>query len=273
MSTESSQPEFEWIPQWKGLAKVFLEPQKKQEIANGRSLRVFVHPWGFHWINGKDEFTSQWSEVVAIFRHVTRHSTNLIPTHTEYSYTVHLKGGPWRRVKANLPARAAAKSRSTRLQAVPGTTIPVTIEQLGRLLESGVTRDQLPKAIVLFNAGQTVSFGPLKVTPAGLSSGTDLVPWAEVQGVATTHGFVQVKKAGKWLAWKTVPVAKIPNYFVFDALVQAILAQRQHALPGVPESRDAGLAGGRGASRYSARPCRPPCHRRHAAARPPPRRA
>jgi hypothetical protein len=229
VNTYGQPPEFAWIPEWKGLSKVFLGTQKKQDIANGRSLRVFVYPWGFHWINGNDEFTAQWSEVLGIFHHVTRHSTNGVPTYTEYHYAMQLSGGRTRAIKGTLRARAASQSQGTRMQAVPGATMPVTIEQLGRLLESGVTRDQLPRAIECFRAGQTVSFGPLTVSPAGIASGPNMVPWHEVQGVRTASGYVHVKKAGKWLAWKTVAVAKIPNYFVFDALVQAILAQRQHA--------------------------------------------
>ena len=43
---------------------------------------------------------------------------------------------------------------------------------------------------------------------------------------------VSVKKSGKWLAWKTAQVSQIPNYFVFDALVRAILAQRAQAAHG-----------------------------------------
>lgn len=82
--------------------------------------------------------------------------------------------------------RAAARSEAEQPQRVPGTTVPVTVEQLGRLVTDAVTRIQLPKAIERFNAGQSLSFGPLMVD-------------------------------------------QIPNYFVFDVLVRAILARRQPA--------------------------------------------
>jgi hypothetical protein len=44
--------------------------------------------------------------------------------------------------------------------------------------------------------------------------------------VRTRREIISVKKSGKWLAWNTAQVSPIPNYFVFDALVRAILAQR-----------------------------------------------
>jgi hypothetical protein len=125
-----------------------------------------------------------------------------------------------------LGSRLARESEAVRLRATPGVTTEVTIEQLGRLLQDGVTRVRLPEAFRLFNAGQTITFGPVAVSPAGISDGKQLVPWSEVQDVQIRRGIVTVKKAGKWLAWKTVFVRKIPNYRVFDALVRAILARR-----------------------------------------------
>lgn len=107
--------------------------------------------------------------------------------------------------------------------------MPVTIEQLGRLVTDAVTRIQLPKAIERFNAGQGLSFGPLTVDPAGISAGDQSLAWDEIEDVRTRQGVVTVKKAGKWLSWHKVGVSQIPNYFVFDVLVRAILAQRQPA--------------------------------------------
>jgi hypothetical protein len=94
-----------------------------------------------------------------------------------------------------------------------------------------VTRAQLPGAIDTFNAGQPASFGPLAVSRTGITVGGQLARWSEIQGVRTRSGYVQVKKIGKRLAWKTVPVSVIPNYFVFDALVHAVLPDDRRADP------------------------------------------
>jgi hypothetical protein len=42
-----SQAEFAWVPEWKGMSRLFVGPQKRQDVADGRSQRVFVFPWGF----------------------------------------------------------------------------------------------------------------------------------------------------------------------------------------------------------------------------------
>jgi hypothetical protein len=226
-----SRPDFAWIPEPKGFAKLFMGARKRQEVLAGRSLRLFVHPWGVRWIDGAEEVSAGWDEVTHVWQAIIRHSANGSPTYTDYRYTLRLADGRSRVVRGTLPARSARASAAVLLQPAPGTTTPVTIEQLGRLLEIGVTRAQLPKAIERFNAGHTVSFGPLSVSPGGIAAGDQSLPWRQIEEVQTRKGMVSVKKSGKWLAWKRVQVSQIPNYFIFDSLVRAILAQRPPAGP------------------------------------------
>jgi len=224
-------PDFAWIPESKGLAKLFMGARKRQEVLAGRSLRLFFYPWGVRWIDGPEEVSAGWDEVTHVWQAVTRHSANGSPTYTDYRYTLRLADGRSRDFRGTLPARSARASGAVLLAPTPGTTTPVTIEQLGRLLETGVTRAQLPKAIDRFNAGQAVSFGPLSVGPSGIAAGDQLLPWSEIQEVQTRKGMVSVKRSGRWLAWKRAQVSQIPNYFIFDSLVRAILAQRPPAPP------------------------------------------
>jgi len=224
-------PDFAWIPESKGLAKLFMGTRKRHEVLAGRSLRLFVYPWGVRWINGDEEVSVGWDEVTHVWQAITRHSANGSPTYTDYRYTVRLADGRSREFRGTLPARSARASGAVQLEPTPGAVKPVTIEQLGRLLESGVTRAQLPKAIDRLNAGQAVSFGPLTVSPSGIAAGDQSLPWSEIEEVETRKGMVSVKRSGKWLAWKRAQVSEIPNYFIFDALVRAILAQRPSATP------------------------------------------
>ena len=101
----------------------------------------------------------------------------------------------------------------------------------GQEAPGGPGRPAAPKAVERFNAGQLVSFGPLSVGPSGITAGDQSLPWSEIEDVQTRKGMVSVKKSGKWLAWKRAQVSQIPNYFIFDALVGAILAQRPPAPP------------------------------------------
>jgi hypothetical protein len=232
-----SQAEFAWVPEWKGMSRLFVGPQKRQDVADGRSQRVFVFPWGFTWINGADEFSAMWSDVACIYHLVTRHFHEGTPTYTSYCYTVQLVSGRTAFIRGRLAASRAAESKVVVLRPTPGVTTAVTIEQLGRMLESGVTRDQFPRAIDSFNAGQPVSFGPLTVDRTGISVAGQLARWSEIQSVRTQNGSVRIRKADKRLAWKTLPVSVIPNYFVFDALVHAILPSGRLADPVEAASR------------------------------------
>ena len=222
-------PDFAWIPESKGLAKLFMGARKRQDVVTGRSLRFFVFSWGISWINGDEEASAGWDEVTHVWQAITRHSASGSPTYTDYRYTLRLADGRSRAFRGALPARAARASGAVRLEPTPGITTPVTIEQLGRLLETGVTRVQLPEALDRFNAGQAVSFGPLTLSPGGIAAGDQSLPWSEIETVQTRKGVVSVKKSGKRLAWKRAEVSQIPNYFVFNAMVRAILAQRPSA--------------------------------------------
>jgi hypothetical protein len=178
-----------------------------------------------HWIDGDEEVIARWEDVTHVWQAITRHPAKGTTTYTDYRFTLRLADGRERTFRGTLPGRAAQASGAVRLASAPGVTTPVTIEQLGRLLEIGVTRAQLPKAVDRLNAGQAVTFGPLTLTPAGLAAGEQALPWNEIAEVHTRREIVSVKRAGKLLAWKTAQVSQIPNYFVFDALVRAILAQ------------------------------------------------
>jgi len=162
--------------------------RKRQEVLVGRSLRLFVYPGGIRWISGAEEVSAVWDEVTHVWQAITRHSANGSPTYTEYHYTVRLADGRSREFRGTLPARSARASGAVLLQPTPGITTPVTIEQLGRLLETGVTRAQLPKAIERFNAGQAVAFGPLSVGPSGITAGDQWLPWSGDRGRADPQG-------------------------------------------------------------------------------------
>jgi hypothetical protein len=218
-------PDFAWIPESKGLAKLFMGARKRQDVRTGRSLRFFVFSWGVRWIDGAEEVSAGWDEVTYVWQAVTRHSANGSPTYTDYRYTLRLADGRSRSFRGSLTARRARASGAVRLKPTPGMTTPVTIEQLGRLLDTEVTRAQLPTAIDRLNAGNSVSFGPLTLSPTGIAAGGQSLPWNEVAEVQTRKGVVSVRKTGKWLAWKRAQVSEIPNYFVFDALVRANLSQ------------------------------------------------
>jgi len=86
-----------------------------------------------------------------------------------------------------------------------------------------VTRVRLPEAIAAFKAGSTVTFGPLSVSMQGVSNSKELITWDQIKEFRVNNGTVIVKKEGKWLSWSSIQAANIPNFFIFLAMVNAIM--------------------------------------------------
>jgi hypothetical protein len=190
-----------------------------------RNRRFTVFSWGFQWAGVPDDLSGRWEEISTLTQSVTRHLYNGSHTYTEYHYTLLLVNGCSVRLNGTLRAGDARNSANVGIWLQPGAVRPITIEQLGRILSARVTSVLLPAAIARFRAGESTSFGRLTVGPHGIATGYDSVAWSEIQDVQTRSGFVSVKKAGKWLAWKSVAVSRMPNYDVFDALVHTILTE------------------------------------------------
>jgi hypothetical protein len=142
----------------------------------------------------------RWNDIAAVYQNITKHYRNSVYTHTTHHYIVEASGG-----------RLALTDFWDR------------ITVLGETIEREVTRAQLPSAVQSLRQGQAVRFGDLSVHTSGLmSERRGMLPWADIEKVQVRAGFIQVSKAGKWLSWSNTPVARIPNVFVFLALVEAL---------------------------------------------------
>jgi serine/threonine protein kinase len=224
--------EYEWTPEWKGLSAVFMGSSKRQALAEGRTPGVLVFGWGITLADWDEQVTIRWEEITELLKGITQRNVRVGMAYTYqmlYSYKLQLASGRSKAFGGMLGERLDRASRATQLAGTPGVTTQVTIEQLGRLLDAGVTRVQFPAALQRLNAGQPLSFGPLTVTRQGIATQDKSLSWSEIQEVKTAQGFVSVKKAGNWLNWTSAPVSKIPNYSVFDALAQAVLRQKPPA--------------------------------------------
>jgi hypothetical protein len=225
VASAHQQPDFIWIPE-KGHAIPPLSSKRRKAKATARSTRVSIFYWGVTFDIADQLISANWADIAAVWQASTRTTVNGVHTSTSYAYVLKLTDGRTLSFRGGLSAGAARQSEAAQLQPVPGAAKPVTIEQFGRILATAVTGTQLPGAMDRFRSGQTVSFGPLAVSLAGISAGDQSVPWSQIQDVRTANGKVSVKQAGKWLAWHSAPIGQIPNYFVFKALVRSVLDQR-----------------------------------------------
>ena len=147
----------------------------------------------------------RWEHVNAFWQSVTKRYTNGIYTGTTHLYTLRRTDG------------VVFKFNDTINK----------VEALGNTIQREVTRVLLPRFIYAYNAGSTVTFGPLSINQQGISNSKEMLPWSQVKDLQVRRGMVSVKKEGKWLNWSNVGVAQIPNFYVFMSLLDYASKGRQ----------------------------------------------
>ncbi|HXW88473.1 MAG TPA: DUF6585 family protein [Streptosporangiaceae bacterium] len=192
-----------------------------QYVYTGRADGEFV---------GFADGSARWQDVTTIWHRLVggpKPKDNPAPVGNQYVYTVVLADGRSVNFSGFRHAFRNWKLETRDLQPVLGTTTRIQIEQLGRLLEQAVLRTQLPKAIELIQAGQTVTFGPLSVSQRGITVRDRSLTWSQVKDARIPAGasLVHVKKAGRPLPMLEY-VELVPNYFLFVALVRTVRVQR-----------------------------------------------
>ncbi|GAA2686233.1 DUF6585 family protein [Streptomyces lunalinharesii] len=85
-------------------------------------------------------------------------------------------------------------------------------------LQRAVTRAQLPGALAALRRGERLSFGDVWLTGEQIGSGGRRTPWSRVQRIGVQEGVLVVTTGGA--EHRCGPVSRIPNPFVFWALVE-----------------------------------------------------
>lgn len=166
---------------------------------------VYVYENGFVFKKGSQAAQPfRWDQIEAAWYSVTRRYYNGIYTGTTHKYRVRRSDG----YEISLNDRFAK------------------VGELGDLVHSKVAAAKMPQVLAAYNAGQTITFGPLSVNTQGIWNGKgSVLPWAEVKDISLQRGYVAVSKAGKWLRWSSQPVSAVPNIFLFLALVRSVLGK------------------------------------------------
>jgi hypothetical protein len=105
------------------------------------------------------------------------------------------------------------------------------LETLGWAIQRETTRRLLAQSLRSYEVEGHVEFGRLAVGREGLSKGSKMLPWSDVGGVVVQNGFVFVKKRNGKLAWVGVRMGKVPNLYVYLALVETSLNSRREPSP------------------------------------------
>ncbi len=222
------QPAYEYRPVVKGMGKLFLGRKARHNVKEGTTLRVVVGPLGISWSVGDEMVVARWQDVPLVWQGITRRYVNGSYVGTDYRYVLRLADG---RTKTFAGTERDGRKPPEQPGSAPSATLPITLAQLGNVIQQAVTSVQFPRSVQLINAGQAVSFGPLWISAAGIGHEDQGLRWDEVEEVKVHQGVVRVKKADKWLTWEKVPVAQVPNFFVFMDLVKALLARKAAQRP------------------------------------------
>jgi hypothetical protein len=175
-------------------------------------LRVLVYPEGLVRLHRDRAHTVFWEEVETVWR--KKYTSNLDKTlKGSLVYTVRRADGEELSFDDYLP----------------------DVERLGKLIRRETLKHQLPRALGEYEAGATLPFGKLAVNRAGVSNGTEFVPWGLVNEVKVDEDRIAISKKGRWLTWESVAVSDVPNPHVLQALMRHALAENRRS----PDARPA----------------------------------
>ena len=167
--------------------------------------RAQVFDQGLVYSSSGTTQTWRWEEIAFVWQKIIRVSVNFIPAGTRYVYTIQHRNG--QKIILDDGLRG--------------------IKYLGETIQQETFTRLMPLAVAAYNNGETLHFGKLTVNQQGIGNGKETVPWNQIKGVQVNQGYVAVKREGKWLRWANVPVAGVPNFFVFMALVDQIMGVRR----------------------------------------------
>src|SRR5262249_200641 len=106
-------------------------------------------------------FVMLWDEVDWLKQMITEMYQNGVKTNTIYAFRLHRKDGQLLLINKAIN----------------------NIDRFTEILQEQVTGRQLPKAVERYNAGKKVEFGPLTVSQAGVSNGSQTLKWEQISGV------------------------------------------------------------------------------------------
>ncbi len=95
------------------------------------------------------------------------------------------------------------------------------LDDFGPEMERRLTADRAPADLDAVTAGRRVQYGPFAVDLTGLTTSKGTIAWRQVRAVELKNGAVQVWQVDSHRP-QSIGVAKVPNVFVFLALVETI---------------------------------------------------
>ena len=90
-----------------------------------------------------------------------------------------------------------------------------------------LTSRQLTPALEAFEEGETLHFGPIEVSRAGITNQGDCIPWEAIQDIQLQNGCIVILQSPNPVIWSDATPDTVPNIFVLLTLVQQIFPRQQ----------------------------------------------
>lgn len=161
---------------------------------------VDVYANGLVVTSGTQRDILRWDQAASVTQYIVRRYTNGIYSGTTYRYTLRMQDG-----------RKFLFSNGIR-----------NVEALGKLIQTGITNELLPRALAAVQMGQTIAFGKFSLNREAIMRGQTSLPWGDVSAIDLQRGSIYVRKRGQRIAWGTASVGTTPNLFIFLAVAELL---------------------------------------------------
>jgi hypothetical protein len=162
---------------------------------------VAVYERGFAIRDRRGIQTWRWEDIVSLTSAVTRHYTNGIYTGTTHVYTL------FNRQNERLVIN----------------DVFVKVSELANEIEQSIFPLLYEPAAQQYNDGQSLVFGPVAVSKAGIQIGKKTYPWTDVKEVSIHQGVLKVsKKDGGWFSGAGAAASAIPNLRILLTIIDQV---------------------------------------------------
>ena len=97
------------------------------------------------------------------------------------------------------------------------------IEELADYIDQNTFPRLYSHSIEQYNAGETIIFGPVAVSKAGITIGNKTYPWTEMKQVTVDKGILMIsRKEGGWFSGASASAAAIPNLRVMVNIIAQV---------------------------------------------------
>jgi hypothetical protein len=172
----------------------------RSEALAYRGRRVLLFSGGLLYLTRGGSASYPWDNIEAVYERITFHSRRGMSGRATRVYTIQRKGGE--RVVFNDYVHDLAG--------------------FGEALQERLTDYLLPRALANCRGGGRVNFGRLLVGRDGITRGKETLRWEDFTGVVVADGRVRVWKRGGWFAWHSAALGDLPNFRLFQNLVERL---------------------------------------------------